>query len=263
MIAAALLLASLAAAAPEPAPPAATRLEAALSSSAAARRLLAAAGNVPRREARASALPFAVDERGGDAPEIVLDLTRLGRLPPGEAEAEYARALAGAAIAAPTPLVEVEQARWQWTAEILLQLAAGDAALSRALRDAGNRPAPGAPALNRAAAFLAQFELGPEHAYWLVESGADLPRDAARLTDVEDLFALRAAEIRAQKAPPDGPYGTLAGRRYPLTLARAAFRLRAPGALAGLREALDAYDTVGLAPLHDALVRWRRALPAR
>jgi len=256
MIAAALLLASFAAAAPEPA--AVTRLEATLSSSVTARRLLLAAAEAPRREAHASGLPYAVDERGAEKPEIVVDLERLGGLPPGEAEAEYARALARAAIAAPIPLIEAEQASGLWTAAVLAELSLEDAALSRVFRDAERTPAAGAPVLGRAAAFLAQFERGPENAYWLVESGAGFPREAARLTDVEDLFALHGAEIRALKAPPDGPYGALGGRRYPAALVRAAFRLRAPGALARARESLGAYDVVGAAALRETLVRLRR-----
>jgi hypothetical protein len=73
------------------------------------------------------------------------------------------------------------------------------------------------------------------------------------------LFALRAADVRALKALPPGPYCVLAGRRYPGALARAAYLLRAPGELERLREALGAFDTVGVAPLQAAAARWRRS----
>jgi hypothetical protein len=255
MAALVLLLASLASAAP--APPAAARLEAALSSSPAARRLLLAAGDAARRETHASGLAFAIDERGGSRPEIVVDLGRLEDLPAGEAEAEYARALARAAVASPIPLVEAEQASWLWTAQVLTELARVDPALSGALRAAGSAPARGAPALDRAALFLKEFERGPRFAYWLIESGSGLPR----LTDIEDLFALHGAELRGLRTPPEGPYLVLSGRRYPAALGAAAYRLKAPGEPARLREALGGYDTVGAAALSEALTRWRRAAP--
>jgi hypothetical protein len=125
--------------------PAAALLAAALSPSFTARRLLAADFGVPRREAEVSGLPYAVDERGGASPEIVFDATRLRALPPGEAEAEYARALALAAIAAPVPLVEAEQAGRQWTAAALVEAAAEDPKLSNDLRAAELRPFPRRP----------------------------------------------------------------------------------------------------------------------
>lgn len=259
MLAAVLLAAPLAWGA-EPSA-AVARLEAALSPSVTARRLLVADADVPRREAHASGLPLAVDERGGGSPEIVADLERLPGLPPGEAEAEYARALSLAAVAAPVPLVEAEQAARQWTAQVLLEDAVESPRLSKALRAAERAPERGAPVLDGAAAFLAGFERDPNAAYAAVESG--LSRDAVRLTDLEDLFALRAAEIRALKEPPDGAYFMLGGRRYPGALARAAYRLREPGALVRLREALGAFDTVGVAPLGDEIKRWRRSLGAR
>jgi hypothetical protein len=218
---------------------------------------------VPRLEAHASGLPLAVDERGGASPEIVADLERLAALPPAEAEAEYARALARAAIAAPVPLVEAEQAERQWTAQVLLEAALENPALSQALRAAELKPAPAAPVLRRAAVFLADFERDPKAAYWAVESGAGLPPETARLTDVEDQFALRAAEIRALPQAPAGPYGVLSGRRYPGKLVRAAWRLRAPGTLERLREALGAYDSVGVAPFGESIKRWRKSLLPR
>ena len=236
-------------------PPEARRLEAALSPSVTARRLLAAADGVARVEAHDSGLAFVFDERGGARPEIVVDLTRLAGLPAGEEQAEYALALARAGIASPTPLVEVEQACWQWTAQVLAEVAEADPVFARALQEAELKPVPGAPALNRAALFLAQFEGDQKHAYWSVESAAGTPR----LTDIEDLFALYAAKIRALEAPPEGPYVELSGRRYPAAIANAAFRLREPGALARLREALGAYDSVGVAPLRALILRRRRA----
>jgi hypothetical protein len=262
MLAAVLLPACLAWAEPEI--PAAARLEAGLSSSAQARRLLVADGDVPRRETHASGLPLAVDERGGESPEIVVDLERLGDLPPGEAAAEYARALARAAVAAPIPLVEAEQASRQWTVQVLVEAAVEDPALSSALRAAELKPAPArGSVLDRAARDLALFERSPDAFYADVESGGVLPREAVRLTALEDLFALRAVEIRALREAPDGPYGELSGRRYPGPVLRAAFLLRAPGALARLREALGAYDSVGVAPLRAALARRRRLLLSR
>ena len=243
--------------------PAAALLAAALSPSLTARRLLAADFDVPRREAHVSGLPLAIDVRGGASPEIVFDLERAAALPPGEAEAEYARALALAAIAAPVPLVEAEQAARQWTAQILVEASAENPALSKALKSVEERPFPAYAALGRASAFLVRFERDPKDAYWSVESDPSLPREAARLTDVEDQFALRAAEIRALPEVPAGPYGVLSGRRYPGTLVRAAWRLRAPGTLERLRESLGAYDTVGVVPFADAIKRWRKSLLAR
>ncbi len=261
MTAALLLTAVLAAAAP-PAPPAVVSLEARLSVSPLARRLLLAAADAPRRETRDSGLPRAVDERGGAKPEVVVDLERLDGLPPGEAEAEYARALARAAIAAPLPLVEAEQACRQWTAQVLVETALEDAAVSKALRAAETAPSPAAPELARAARFLAAFEKLPASAWAAVEAEPS-SRDAARLLELEDLHALRGAALAALREPPEDPYAVLAGRRYPAKLVRAAMSLRAPGALAAARESLGAFDTAGVAPLRTALTRWRRALAAR
>lgn len=255
-----LLAAAVAAAAAPPPPPAVVRLEARLSVSAQARRLLTADGAVPRVEARESGLPLAADVRGGTKPEIVVDAVRVDALPPGEAEAEYARALARAALAAPLPLIEAEQAAVQWTAQVLVEAAAEDDGLSKALRDAEASPAADAPELARAARFLARFEKDPVSAWAWVESEPPA-RGAARLVELEDLLALRGAELRALSAPPEGPYGELGGRRYPSRLVRDAWRMRAPGALAAAREALGAYDTAGVAPLRAALARWRRGLP--
>ncbi|HXT00051.1 MAG TPA: hypothetical protein VN915_05215 [Elusimicrobiota bacterium] len=241
--------------------PAAALLAAALSPSLQGRRLLAADFDVPRREARVSGLPLAIDVRGGASPEIVFDLERVPGLPPGEAAAEYARALAAAEIAAPIPLVEAEQASLQWTSQVLVEAALSDAKLSKALREAERKPSRSSPILGEAAAFAARFERDPKEAYWGVES-AQAP-ETGRLTDVEDQFALRAAEIRALPEPPSGPYGVLSSRRYPGALVRACFRLRAPGTLERLREALGAYDTVGVVPFADSIKRWRKSLLPR
>jgi hypothetical protein len=247
----------LACAAPASAVPAAeaVRLEAALSVSVTARRLLVADAEVPRAEPPSSRLPRAVDVRGGRRPEIVLDLARLRRAPRAEALAEYARALAVAAIAAPLPLVEAEQAERQWTARVLVETAAEDPELSRALDAALKRPDARAPELSRAAAFLRLFADDPAAAYWSVESSA---RGAARLTDLEDFYAQRGRALRSLKAVPPGPYAVLDGRRYPSARVRAALAVRGGGELTRLREALGSYDSVGVAPLRDAYARWRR-----
>ncbi len=249
-----LLLAVAAAASP---PPAVALLEARLSVSAAARRLLVAAAASSRRETHDSGLPLAVDARGGPKPEIVVDLGRLSGLPPGEAEAEYARALARAAISAPIPLIEAEQAGRQWTAQVVVELASEDAALSKALRAAQAGPVPGAPEFQRAARFLAAFEKSPAAAWAAVESEGP-PRAAVRLVELEDLYALHAAELGELNFPSEDPYVVLGGRRYPARLARAALSLREPGALSAARESLGAFDTVGVRSLKDSLARWRR-----
>lgn len=77
------------------------------------------------------------------------------------------------------------------------------------------------------------------------------------------MFALRAADVRALKEPPGGPYATLGPRRYPGPLVRAAYVLRAPGTLERLREALGAFDTVGVEPFRGAIKDWRRSLLPR
>jgi hypothetical protein len=241
---------------------AAPLFDAALSPSLTARRLLAADAAVPRVEAHASGLPFPIDVRGGASPEIVLDLERLRDLPPREARAEYARALALAAIASPVPLVEAEQAARQWTAQVLLENAAEVPALAKELRAAELKPSPGETVLGRAAAFIARFERDPGEAYWSVESDGSLPPEAVRLTDLEDLFLLRAAELRALKEAPAGPYAPLGGRRYRGAVVRAALRVGAPGEVERLREALGSFDTVGVEPFKNAIFRWRRSLQA-
>ena len=256
MVTSVLLAASLAAAVPVPS--AVVRIEALLSTSESARRLLTAAEGVPRREVHAAGLPGAVTVRGGARPEIVLDLVKAAELPETEFLAQYALALARAAVAAPVPLVEAEQAAWQWAAQVLVERAAEDPELSALLARAQRKAEPGHPVLSRAAAYLTLFERDPEAFYWAVESGAGLPREAVRLTDLEDLFALRGREIAALPREPSGLYVELDRRRYPAALGRAAFRLRSGGELVRLREALGAYDTVGIPSLRAALTRWRR-----
>ncbi len=257
-----LLLVVAAAAAPMP-PPGLTQIEARVSVSVTARRLLSVAAEVPRREAHESGLPLAIDVRGTEHPEIVIDLERIGDLPTGEPEAQYARALSRAAIAAPIALIEAEQAARQWAAQILVEAAVGDVELSRALRAAEMAPVIAAPELSRCAQFLTRFEKDPEAAWWVIENGGVAPREAVRLTAVEDLFALRAAAIRALTAPPEGPYVELGGRRYLGSLARAAYRLRAPGAIEAARESLGAFDTIGVPSLRYALIQWRQIPPSR
>lgn len=258
MVTSVLLAASLAAAAAAPAPSAVVRVEAALSTSESARRLLVAVGAATRREVHAAGLSSAVEVRGGARPEIVLDLVKVAGLPAAEFEAQYALALARASIAAPVPLIEAEQAAWQWAAQVLVECAAEDPALSAVLARAQLKPEPDSPVLSRAAGYLTLFEREPKDFYWAVESGGGLPREAVRLTDLEDLFALRAREIAALERAPQGVYGELGPRRYPGPLVRAAFALRSGGELVRLREALGAYDTVGVPSVRAALTRWRR-----
>lgn len=262
------------------------RLGASLRRSATFRRLEAATRHVPRREVRGSGLPGAVDARGGDAPTLVFDQARLPALTEAEAEVELALALARAELAFPLPVVEAEQAAWQTALRAAVELAAEDAAFSRALdrayQDAGpvlaaverahragagpwelaEEPSVRLPgsALARAGLFLRLFERDPARFHKAVEDGTPWPPGAARLAELEDLFALRGRELAALKAPPSGPYARLGGRRYPAPLVRAAFRLRGTGELERLRETLAAYDAAGLLELREAFNRWRRSV---
>jgi len=290
----ALLLLSLpcAALSPDTAPSAATarelaRLEERASASPAGRRLLAATRHVPRREVRGSGLRDAIGVRGGTKPEIVLDALRLPEVTEAGAEALLILNCARALLAFPIPVVEAEQAAWQRTLLFAAERGAEDPAgfgaqLAKAAREAGARadalersalPArtPWEPAetpvlrlpddaLARLGLLLHLFESDPERFYWTIEAGTSWPRGAARLSELEDIFALRANELREMKAPPEGPYATLGGRRYPAPLVRAAYLLRGTGELERLRESLEAYDTVGLASTRAALNRWRRAV---
>ncbi len=289
----ALLLAlalSASAATPETAPSPATarelaRLEASASSSAAARRLFAATQKVPRRETRGSGYFDAIAAKPGAKPEIVLDASRLGSTTEVEAEIMLILALARADLAFPLPVVEAEQAAWQRTLLFCVERGAADpkvfgARLAAAVREQGKRaeslessvlPArsPWAPseipalrlpdsALARAGLLLALAEKDPQRFYWAVEAGAPWPAGSARLSELEDLYALRSKELAEMKAPPAGPYATLGGRRYQSDLVAAAWRLRGTGELERLRESLESYDTTGLAALRVAINRWRR-----
>lgn len=287
-----LLVLPCAALSPDTAPSAATekelaRLEERASASPAARRLLAATRHVPRREVRGSGLPDAIGVRGGAKPEVVLDALRLPQLTESAAEALLVLNCARALLAFPIPIVESEQAAWQRTILFAAERGAEDPAgfgaqLAKAAREAGARAdalqrsalpprTPWEPAetpvlrlpdepLARLGLLLHLFELDPERFYWTIEAGTSWPRGVARLSELEDVFALRAKNILDMKAPPEGPYATLGGRRYPAPLVRAAFLLRGTGELERLRESLEAYDTVGLASTRAALNRWRRAV---
>ncbi|MEQ1918402.1 MAG: hypothetical protein ABL955_04325, partial [Elusimicrobiota bacterium] len=114
--------------------------------------------------------------------------------------------------------------------------------------------------LERAGRLLHLFERDPQRFYWAIEAGTAWPRGSARLADIEDLYALRSKEIAALRIPPEGPYATLGGRRYPAPQVRVAFLLRGTGEVERLREALEAYDGVGLASVRVAINRWRRAV---
>lgn len=287
-----LLAVHCAARSPDTAPSAATakelaRLEERASASPAARRLLAATRHVPRREVRGSDLRDAIGVRGGTKPEIVLDALRLPQVTEAGAEALLILNCARAMLAFPLPIVEAEQAAWQRTLLYAAERGAEDPAgfgaqLAKAAREAGARadalqrsalPArtPWEPAetpvlrlpddaLSRLGLLLHLFEDDPERFYWTIEAGTSWPRGSARLSELEDVFALRAKNILDMKAAPEGPYATLGGRRYPAALARAAFMLRGTGEIERLRESLEAYDTVGLASTRAAINRWRRAV---
>ena len=262
------------------------RIEASASASPVARRLFAAARHVPRREVRGSGMLDAIGVRGGAKPELVFDALRL----PGtsEADAEILLVLNSArgALAFPAPVVEAEQAAWQKTLVFCAERGAEDPAgfgalLARAFREQGARSeafkrsavAPRTlwepsemPVLNFPASPLARAGLlmylldeDPQHFYWAIEGGTSWPRGTARLSELEDLYALRAKDIAALKAPPEGPYTALGGRRYSAPLVRAAFLLRGTGEVERLRESLEAYDGVGLASARIAINRWRRA----
>lgn len=261
------------------------RLEALASSSAAARRLFAATRAVPRREARGSGLPDAIGVRGGAKPELVFDALRLPDT--GETDAELLLVLnsARAQLAFPLPVVEAEQAAWQRTLLFAVERGAEDpqgfgARLAKAARDGAARGealrrsalpprTPWEPAetpvlrlpdgaLQRAGVLLALLDDDPQRFYWAIEAGTSWPPGVVRLSELEDLYALRAKEIAALKAPPEGPYATLGGRRYPSALARAAFLLRGTGEVERLRESLEGYDGIGLASARVAINRWRR-----
>lgn len=277
---------------PDTAPTAATakefaRLEERASASPTARRLLAATRHVPRREVRGSGLRDAIGLRGGAAPEIVLDALRLPQT--GEAAAEILLMLnsSRALLAFPIPIVEAEQAAWQRTLLFAAERGADDpsgfgALLAKATREQGARSeslqrtalpprTPWEPAetpvlrlpdepLARTGLLMHLFESDPERFYHTIEAGTSWPPGSARLSELEDLFALRAKDLIGMKRPPEGPYATLGGRRYPAALVNAGFQLRGTGEVERLRESLESYDTVGLAATRTAINRWRRAV---
>jgi len=261
------------------------RIEAQAAASPAARRLFSATRAVPRREMRGSGLADAIGVRGGAKPELVFDAPRVAELSETEAELLLVLGLSRAALAFPIPVVEAEQAAWQRTLLFAVERGAEDpvfgARLAKAVREAGassdaldrsalpprtpwepsetpSRRLPDRP-LARAGLLLYHLERDPERFYWTVEAGTSWPRGSARLSELEDLYALRSREIAALKAPPDGPYAVLGGRRYSGALVRTAFLLRGTGEVEALREALEAYDAVGLASVRVAINRWRRA----
>jgi hypothetical protein len=261
------------------------RIESQASASPAARRLFAATRAVPRREVRGSGLSDAIGARGDAKPELVFDALRLPELSETDAELLLVLGLSRAALAFPIPVVEAEQAAWQRTLLFAVERGAEDpvfgARLAKAVRDAGashdaldrSAPPPRSPwepsetpvlslprgALARAALLLHLFERDPEQFYWTIERGTAWPPGSARLAELEDLYSLRSKELAALKAPPEGPYAVLGGRRYAAGLVRTAFLLRGTGELETLRESLEAYDTVGQASLRLAINRWRRA----
>ncbi len=277
---------------PETSPSAATaraiaRLEAAVSPSLAARRLLAATGRVPRLESRNSGLPEAIAARPGAEPAIVFDPARLPDLAESDAAVLFILALARAELGFPVPTVEAEQAAWQKTVIFCAELGAEDPRgfgkiLARAAREQGERftalknsmipvrtpwaateiPVLALPegALARAGLLLVLFERDPQDFYWAVEAGSPWPSESARLSELEDLFALRAGDIAALSAAPQGPYASLGAHRYRGALVRAAYRLRGTGEIERLRESLEAYDSVGLLAVKPAINRWRRAI---
>lgn len=263
------------------------RVQARAMSSPTARRLFAATRRVARREVYGSGLPDAIGVRGGSAPELVFDAERLPALSETDAELLLALNCARASFAPPLPLVEAEQAAWQATLRFAVERGADDPAgfgarLAKAARAAGARSdalersalpprtpwesaetpvlrLPESP-LDRTGLFLHLFEDDPQKFYYAVEAGTPWPRGSARLSEIEDVFALRAEELAAMKAPPEGPYAVLGGRRYPAALIRSAYLLRGAGEVERVREALESYDGVGLASLRLAVNRWRRAV---
>ena len=263
------------------------RIEAQASSSPTARRLFSAVKRVPRRESRGTEFPDAIGLRGGAAPELVLDAQRLPALSETDAELLLVLNAARASYAFAIPIVEAEQASWQKTLQFAAERGAEDpagfgarlakaAAAAAARGDALDRSAlpPRSPwepsetpvlklpsgALEKTGLLLRLFERDPQMFYWTVERGTPWPPGSARLSELEDLYALRAREIAAMKAPPEGPYTLLGGRRYPTPLALAAYRLRGTGEVERLRESLEAYDSVGQASVRSAVNRWRRAV---
>jgi hypothetical protein len=262
------------------------RVEGAMSASLEARRLLAATARLPRR-ARSGLErgdPIAFDARAGALvydPEALKSVTEL------EAEVWLALALARAQLSFATPTVEAEQAVWTKVLTFCAERGAADpkgfgarlkaeAAQGQRRRAAAERaslPAedPWSPAtqpelvlperaLARAGLLVHLFESSPDEFLRAVERGTAWPPGTVRLSELEDLFALRGEELARLEAPPRGPYAALGGRRYPGALVRAAYRLRGTGEVELLRESLEAYDSVGVDRLKAELKAWRRAV---
>lgn len=263
------------------------RIEAQSSESPTARRLFVATRRVPRREVRGADQLDAIGLRGGAAPELVLDAARLPATSETDAELLLVLNSARAALAFPIPVVEAEQQAWQKTLQFAVERGAEDpsgfgARLAKAEREMGarsdallrSRVPPKTPwepsespvlnlpsgVLERTGLLLHLFDRDPQTFYYAIEAGSAWPRGTVRLAELEDLYALRGKELAALKAPPEGPYAILGGRRYAAPLVRAAFLLRGSGELERLRESLEAYDTVGLASIRVALNRWRRSV---
>jgi hypothetical protein len=265
------------------------RIEASASASPVARRLLAATRAVPRREARNTGLREAIGTRGGEMPELVFDAARLKDVTEIEAEILLVLALARAELAFPVPVVEAEQAAWQKALLFAAERGAQDRAFGEKLaalarvqgaraksveRSALTPKTPWEPSeipvialpeafMDRVGLLLAELESDPQRFYRTLETGTPWPAGTVRLSEVEDLFALRARELAALTRPPEGPYASLGGRRYPAPLVRAAFLLKGSGKVEALRESLEAYDAVGLASARIAINRWRRAVPKK
>lgn len=252
------------------------RLTQSLRRSAVYRRLEAATAQLPRRELKGSGLPEAVDARGGDAPTLVFDSARLRALTEAEAEAALTLALARAELAFPFPVVEAEQAAWQTALRALCEAAREDVPLSKALDaayraaapllEAAERAGSSAPELAprsplaRAGLYLRLFEKDAARFQKAVEDAMPKAPAPRRLSELEDLFALRGKELAALRAAPAGPYAELGGRRYDSGLVAAAIRVRGTGELERLRESLADYEKGGVQELREAFAAWRRGV---
>lgn len=209
----------------------------------------------------------ALGVRGGGKPEIVFDAARLPETSETDAELLLILNCARASLAFSIPVVEAEQAAWQRTLLFALERGAADPAgfgaqLAKAERAAGGfSDSLKLPrrATDRAGFLLHLFDRDPQRFYHAIEAGTAWPGGPTRLAELEDLYALRAKDIAALKAAPEGPYAVLGGRRYPSALVRTAFLLRGTGEVERLRESLEAYDSVGLTSMRVAINRWRRS----
>lgn len=265
------------------------RIEESASASPVARRLLAATRGVKRIETRHSDSRDAIGVRGGEKPELVFDAARLENVTEREAELLLVLALARAELAFPIPLVEAEQAAWQKALLFAVERGAQDPEFGKTLAERvkaqGARSAavqrsvltpktPWEPSetpvvalpdnfLDRVGLLLHELEADPQRFYRTLEVGTPWPAGTARLSELEDLYALRAKELAALRRAPEGPYVELGGRRYAGPLVRSAFLLKGSGKVEALREALEAYDSNGLVAVRTAINRWRRAVPKK